>query len=226
MTTTLATATPTSSTVGARRPQTRTLLALGAAAMPVWTVVAMTQALTREGFSLLRHPFSILSNGPLGWVQITNFLLVGALTVAGAAGLRHALRGRTGGTWAPRLVRLGGLGMMAAGVFVMDPADGFPVGTPVGPSTTLSWHGYAHMAAGSITFLSFIAACFVLARLFRQSGDRTAAVLSRVAGTVLLLGNGWAMSGRAAGSLTLAVGVMTAMAWISLVSARLRRTAA
>ncbi|MFI5530611.1 DUF998 domain-containing protein [Kitasatospora sp. NPDC051853] len=207
------------------RPRTRTLLALGAAVMPVWTVVASAQALTREGFSVLRHPLSILSNGPLGWVQITNFLVTGLLMAAGATGLRQAMRGQAGATWVPRLVRLGGLGMVAAGVFVMDPADGFPVGTPAGPPAALSWHGYAHMAAGSVTFLSLIAACYLLGRHFRLAGDRTSAVLSRTAGTALLLGNGWAMGGGPAGSLTLAVGVITAMAWISLVSARLRRTA-
>ncbi|MGW4645956.1 DUF998 domain-containing protein [Kitasatospora sp. NPDC004289] len=220
--------TASSATAAAVRPRSRTraLLALGAAAMPVWTVVATAQVLTREGFSLLRHPLSILSNGPLGWVQITNFLVVGLLMTAGATGLRRAMRGQAGSTWVPRLVRLGGLGMTAAGVFVMDPADGFPVGTPAGAPTALSWHGYAHMAAGSVTFLSFIAACYLLGRHYRLAGDRTSAVLSRTAGTALLLGNGWAMSGGPAGSLTLAVGVITAMAWISLVSARLRRTAA
>lgn len=45
-----------------------------------------------------------------------------------------------------------------------------------------------------------------------------------VAGTALLLGNGWVMTGGTAGSLTLAVGAHTAMLWVSSVSARLLRT--
>ena len=35
-------------------------------------VVSLTQAATRAGFDLTRHPLSALSNGDLGWLQITN----------------------------------------------------------------------------------------------------------------------------------------------------------
>jgi hypothetical protein len=85
--------------------------------------VSLPQAATREGFDLTRHP---LSNGSLGRLQIANFVLAGMLTIAGAAGLRRVLRGTPGGTWAPRLVRVTGVGMIAAGAFVMDAGDGFP----------------------------------------------------------------------------------------------------
>ncbi|MER5862033.1 DUF998 domain-containing protein [Kitasatospora sp. NPDC002040] len=197
---------------------TRTLLGCAVLTTPVWTVVALTQAATRDGFDLTRHPLSMLSNGSLGWVQITNFLLVGALAVAGAAGLRRVLDS----TWAPRLLRVFGLGMIAAGVFVLDPADGFPVGTPGGVPASMSWHGMAHLAAGSITFTAMIAACYVLGRYFRRAGERGLAIGSWVAGTALLLGNGWAMSGGPAGSVTLAAGVIAAMLWISVVAARYR----
>ncbi|MDX6553302.1 MAG: hypothetical protein QOH74_1790, partial [Gaiellales bacterium] len=126
--------------------------------------------------------------------------------------------------WAPRLVLVNGAGMIAAGVFVMDPADGFPAGTPAGMPGTLSWHSYGHMAAGSVAFLALIAACYVLGRHFSRAGNLGHAVASRVAGTALLLGNGWAMSGGKAGSLTLAVGAITAMLWVAVVAARYRRS--
>ncbi|AWZ04331.1 MULTISPECIES: DUF998 domain-containing protein [unclassified Streptomyces] len=202
---------------------TRALLALAVVAQPLWVVVSLTQAATRQGYDITRHPLSALSNGSLGWLQITNFVLAGALAAIGATGLRRALRGTPGGVWAPRLVRISGLGMIAAGAFVMDPADGFPVGTPYGMPATLSWHSYAHFAAGSVTFTALIAACYVLGRHFSRAGDRGRAIASRVAGTALLIGNGWAMSGGKAGTLTLAVGVITAMAWITTVAARCRR---
>ena len=54
-------------------------------------------------------PLSALSNGSLGWLQIANFLVCGALTVLGAVGLREAMRGTPGGTWTPRLVAVNGL---------------------------------------------------------------------------------------------------------------------
>ncbi|MDV5149176.1 DUF998 domain-containing protein [Streptomyces sp. SBC-4] len=202
---------------------TRSLLTVAVVAQPLWALVALTQAATRDGYDITRHPLSALSNGSLGWIQITNFVLAGVLTVIGAGGLRRVLRGTPGGTWAPRLVRISGVGMIAAGVFVMDPADGFPVGTPDGMPAALSWQSYAHFAAGSVTFLSLIAACYVLGRHFGRAGMRKHAIGSRIAGTALLLGNGWAMSGGQAGTLTLAIGVITAMVWIASVAARYRR---
>ncbi|MEU7070181.1 DUF998 domain-containing protein [Streptomyces narbonensis] len=218
------TAPGTSTSVASSSPATtRSLLTVAVVAQPLWALVALTQAATRDGYDITRHPLSALSNGSLGWIQITNFVLAGVLTVIGAGGLRRALRGTPGGTWAPRLVRISGVGMIAAGVFVMDPADGFPVGTPDGMPAALSWQSYAHFAAGSVTFTALIAACYVLGRHFGRAGLRRHAVGSRVAGTALLLGNGWAMGGGTAGTLTLAVGVITAMVWISSCAARCRR---
>jgi hypothetical membrane protein len=189
----------------------RALLACAAIAGPLWATVALAQAATRDGYDITRHPLSVLSNGSLGWLQITNFIIAGLLTIAGAAGLRRALPS----TWLPRLVAANGVGLLAAGVFVMDPADGFPAGTPSGMPASLSWHSYGHMAAGTIAFAASIAACYVLARLFNRAGQRAATVGSVVAGTSLLAGDLWAMSGGAAGSLTLAIGAITAMLWVS-----------
>jgi hypothetical protein len=200
---------------------TRSLLACGAVAAPLWAAVSLAQAATRAGFDLTRHPLSVLSNGSLGWLQITNFLVAGALTMAGAVGLRRALRGTPGGTWAPRLVFVNGLGMAAAGVLVMDPADGFPPGTPAGMPATMSWHSYGHMISGTVAFSTLIAACYVLGRHFSRTGHRGHAIASRVAGTVFLVGDGWAMGGGTAGSVTLGVGAITAMLWVSAVAARL-----
>ncbi|GID93505.1 DUF998 domain-containing protein [Amorphoplanes digitatis] len=209
--TTLATRTA-SSTTG-----TRTLLACLAVAGPLWAAVALAQAATRAGFDLTRHPLSALSNGTLGWLQIANFMIAGALTLAGAVGLHRALaRG-----WLPRLVAAYGVGMLAAGLLVMDPADGFPIGTPYGMPSSMSWHSYGHMAAGTLAFTAAIAACYVLAHRFTRAGNPRAATASIIAGTALLAGNLWAMSGGTAGTLTLAVGAITASLWISAVAATL-----
>ena len=190
---------------------TRALLMCAAIAGPLWATVALAQAATRDGYDITRHPLSVLSNGSLGWLQITNFVVAGLLTIAGAAGLRRALPSK----WLPRLVATNGVGLLAAGIFVMDPADGFPAGTPSGMPASLSWHSYAHLAAGTIAFAASIAACYVLARHFARTGARAAAVGSAVAGSSLLVGDLWAMSGGAAGSLTLAIGAITAMLWVS-----------
>ncbi len=55
----------------------RTLLACGVVAGPLYLIVGLTQALTRPGFDITRHDLSLLSNGDLGWVQISNFVLSG-----------------------------------------------------------------------------------------------------------------------------------------------------
>ncbi|MEU9837375.1 DUF998 domain-containing protein [Streptosporangium sp. NPDC048047] len=204
---------------GTAAPATRLLLACLVAVTPVFGFVSLAQVFTREGFDLLRHPLSMLSTGDLGWIQITNFLVSGALTIAGAAGLRRVMRGTPGGTWAPRLLVVNGVMLVVAGVFVMDPGDGFPAGTPLGQPTTMSWHAMAHMAAGSIAFTALIAACFVLGRHFSRAGRTGFAVASRISGAALVLGNGWAMSGGRAGSLTLCVGVLVAMAWTGVAAA-------
>jgi hypothetical protein len=205
---------------------TPSLLLAGAVSGPLWACVSLVQAAVRPGFNLTRHPLSALSDGDLGWVQIANFVVAGVLLILGASGLRRALAGTVGGQWTPRLVRIAGFGLVAAGAFVMDPADGFPVGTPAGMPATMTWHSYGHMVAGSVSFIALIAACYVLGRHFRRAGDRGRAIASRVAGTALLVGNGWAMTGGRAGSLTLAIGAITAMLWVSFVAALLRRRSA
>ncbi|WP_405013862.1 DUF998 domain-containing protein [Kitasatospora sp. NBC_01539] len=207
-------------------PPTRPLLAAAALATPLWTLVSLAQALSRSGFDPTRHPLSALAGGPLGWIQGASFLVTGTLLAVGASGLRRALRGTPGGTWAPRLVLVAGLGTAAAAFFRMDPADGFPVGTPAGPPASVSWHGALHMAAGSVAFTALAAACLVLARHHARAGAHRAALGARAAAAAIVLGNAWAMAGGRAGSLTLAVGVTAAMAAVSATAAGLyRRTA-
>ena len=73
-----------------------------------------------------------------------------------------------------------------------------------------------------LAFASLIAACYVLGSHYRRAGNRRDAVASRVAGTALLVGDLWASGGGAAGSLTLAVGAITAMLWVAVVANRYR----
>src|SRR5262249_36918198 len=99
---------------------TRSLLGYGVIAGPVYVVVSVIQALTRDVFDRTRHPWSALANGGAGWIQTTNLIVSGLMGVAGAVGLHRALApagaGRPG-RWAPRLLAGYGLGMVAGGVF-------------------------------------------------------------------------------------------------------------
>lgn len=78
------------------------------------------------------------------------------------------------------------------------------------------------MIAGTVSFASLIAVCHVLGRRYSRAGEKRLAVASRVAATALLVGDLWAMSGGQAGSLTLAVGAIAAMLWVSFVAAQYR----
>jgi hypothetical protein len=204
----------------------RVLLACGAVAAPLFAVVALAQTATRAGYDLTRHPISMLANGELGWIQTTSFHVAGALTLAGAVGARRALRGGPARTWGPVLLALIGVGMLVAGAFTMDPGDGFPVGAPAGVPTTMSGKAIVHNLGGSVSFISMIAACFVLARRFAAVGDRAFAAAGRVSGALFAAGLVWAFTGGQAGALTLFVGVVIAWTWIGAGLARLRRAAA
>src|SRR5205823_12880746 len=109
---------------------TRSLLGYGVIAGPLYVLVAGAQALTRDGFDPTRHAWSLLENGDLGWIQITNFVVAGLMTVAAGVGLRRALPAGRARTWAPVLIGAYGASLVGAGVFRADPAQGFPVGAP------------------------------------------------------------------------------------------------
>ncbi len=196
--------------------RTRTLLGGLVAGVAVFGTVSLAQVATREGFDLVRFPLSMLSNGDLGWLQITNFLVSGVLTIIGAVGLRRALRGTPGGTWAPRLMLANGIGLFLAGPFVLQGGGGFPVGDPGVDGMTAGTIG--HIVVGSIAFFSLIAACYVLGRHYSRAGERGLALGSRIAGTAFLVGDVYSMSGGYAGSLVLAITALSAMTWLAVVA--------
>lgn len=202
---------------------TKSLLGYGVIAGPVYVAVSLAQALSRQGFDLTKHAWSLLSNGALGWIQITNFVTAGLMTVALAVGLRRA----GAGTWIHRLIGVYGVSLVAAGAFRPDPALGFPPGISTG-ATTVSWHGMLHLLAGSVGFGCLIAACLIAARAFAAEGARGWAIYSRITGVVFFAAFAGIASGShgAATTLSFTVAVVLAWSWIAALSVRLyRRTA-
>jgi hypothetical membrane protein len=202
---------------------TKSLLGYGVIAGPIYVAVSLAQALTRPGFDLSKHAWSLLENGSLGWIQIVNFALTGAMTIAAAVGLRRALAPGRAGTWAPALIGGYGAGMVGAGIFTADPAAGFPVGTP--ETTAISWHGMLHFMIGGVGFLCLIAACFILGSRFARTGERGLAWFSRITGVVFLAGFAGIASG-SHGPTTLAfvAAVLTVCAWLTTVSVHYYKT--
>jgi hypothetical protein len=159
------------------------LLACSAVAGPLYIALGIFQMLIRPGYDPTRHDLSLMSNGDLGWIQITNFVVTGLLVIAGTLGMRGALRGGRAGTWGPLLVGIYGLGLIGAGIFVADPALGFPPGTPA-DAHEISKSGFLHFVSGGIGFLALIAACFVFARRFHALHQRKWTVYCVITGIV------------------------------------------
>lgn len=206
-------------------PSTRTLLRCGVVAGPVYVVVGVLQMLVRDGFDIRRHSLSIMSNGDLGWIQIANFVVTGLLVIACAIGVRRVLRGERAGTWGPRLLGAYGAGLVAAGVFVADPYDGFPPGTPPGIPVSVTWHGALHLVAATVTFLSLVAACMVFARRHRAANDRGRAAHAMATGVFFLAAfvGLLSSSGQAWIAVTFAVAVVLGWVWVSVTAAQLLR---
>jgi hypothetical protein len=199
---------------------TRTLLTCGVLAGPLFAMVGLVQAFTIPGFDLTHHYLSQLSSGELGWIQIGNFVVAGVLTIAAAVGVRRALGGGRLGRVSPMLLGGFGVGLAAAGVFVADPALGFPPGTPDAIPTQQSWHSILHGVAAMVSFTFLVAACFTLGWRFARQRDWGWAVFSVVTGIVSFglpaVPNPW-------GGVFLFVAASIAFAWLAALCVRLTR---
>jgi hypothetical protein len=199
---------------------TRTLLTCGVIAGPLYVVVSLVQAFTRDGFDLRRHPFSMLSLGDSGWIQIANFVVSGLLFLACAFGVRRALAGGTGQTWGALLYGGLGVGLIGGGVFLADPALGFPAGAPAGTPDVISWHSNVHFVAFVVGVGSLIGLFVVLARRFAAVGQRGWTWYSVASGAVFVA---LAALGMSVGDFRImTVGVVVGWGWASLVAWRLR----
>lgn len=208
---------------------TRSLLGYGVVAGPFYLIVSLVEAFTRDGFDLTRHSLSLLANGSWGWVHIATLILTGLMVVATAVGFARApgVNGHRGPAW---MLGVFGVGLVLSGVFVADPMDGFPVGTPDGPPEEASISGLVHLAAGGVGFLAAAAAAFVLGRIWRHVGDTGSARMSLIAAAVIIVAFVASVplnsSGNAVGVVLLWVTVLALWAWLAWASIRLYRTVA
>lgn len=204
---------------------TRLLLACGIAAGPLYLLVSYAQALFRPGFDAAHDDLSVLANGDLGWIQTTNLILTGTLTVLSAVGFRRVLHPGRGATWGPALIGLYGAGLIGAGIFAADPMNGFPPGTRLGHPISGSLHGFLHFITAGTGFAALIAACWVLSRRFYTSGNRRLGAFSLATGVLFLA----AFAGIASGSTSAAVvlsftaAVILAWTWLAITAAHLRQ---
>lgn len=112
----------------------------------------------RPGYDAQRMFISELALGPRGLVQILNFVACGFATILFARGMRAEFPAAPAAT---RLLYVVGVGLIGAGLCVMD-----PLGTPLG---RMSWHGILHGVFGAPFAYSASIACLVFPRHFREA---------------------------------------------------------
>ncbi|MDN5918772.1 MAG: DUF998 domain-containing protein [Pseudonocardia sp.] len=205
---------------------TRSLLGYGLIAGPFYVLASVIEGIVRPGFDFTRHDWSLLANGDVGWIHMVVLAVTGLMVVAAAAGFVRALRGGRRSGAAGWFLAVYGAGMIGAGVFAADPADGFPLGTPDGPTVTPSIDGLLHLAFGGLGFLGLVICCLILARLFRKENARGWAGFSLATGVLFLAAFVGIASGGAAtrfGVLAFTAAVLLAWTWLFLVSSRMYR---
>jgi len=199
---------------------TKSLLGYGVIAGPFYILIVVAQELIRPGFDPTRHEASLLANGTWGWIQIANFVITGAMTIAAAVGVRRAMGAGLAG-W---LLGVYGLGLVGAGIFVADPSNGFPPGAPPGRGP-VSWHGMLHFVCAGVGFVCLTAACFVMAARLARDGERGWAWGSGAVGALFAAGFASVATGaKGADVLLLFTAVVVVVwVWLTAISVKLYR---
>jgi hypothetical protein len=159
---------------------TDALLLSGLAAAVLFVVVLLVEGALRPGYDPIYHTGSELELGARGWIQRTNFIVMGAGMFAFAAGVQRSLDSRSG----PLLLAVFGFGLIIAGVFPPDPVRGYPPGSPIDREADLTRGAKIHDVSGPVMFLAFLGAGVALAVQLR-GGWRLYTMLTAGIGFVL-----------------------------------------
>ena len=180
---------------------------------PLFVAVFLVVGLIKPGYNPITRDVSESAIGELGWIQIANFLMLGAALLLFAIGLWQGFGDRSSGRIGSVLVAIAGIGLLGAGVFVTDE------GALAQPTT---FHGIVHDLASAVTFLSLLISAFVFARRFWP--DRLFAIYSILSG--LAIPAGFAIADRANAGLVQRVMVVLFWTWLTILALRLRRSTA
>lgn len=141
-------------------PKIKKLLGICGALGPLLFVTVFTlEGSLRAGYEPRSMYISALSLGPRGWMQITNFILLGILLFAFTRGLAAEFKGVKSARGGIVLLTIVAALYFISGPFVMD-----PTGTPTAQST---FHGLVHGLAGGIVFLLMAIIPFTFLRTFK-----------------------------------------------------------
>jgi hypothetical membrane protein len=192
---------------------TRSMLGWGVVAGPFYLSVGLILALTRPWFDLTRDALSLLLIGDIGWLQASNLILSGAMSLVAAIGL---WRTPDWSRASAALVGVYGLCLVLSAIFPPDPTKNFP---PSSAGGAFTGSGIAHLAFGAIGFLCLGAAAVLAGGWFRRRGS-SAATWSRSAGVLLIVAfiAGVALAAGPAGVAFIWLTVLIGWAWLAATS--------
>ena len=182
----------------------RLLLACGIVGPVLFIVTFIIAGITRPGYNSLLLTVSALENGPLGWIQVVNFIVFGLFIAGFAIGLRNALVAGFGVIWLPLFEVLVALGLIGDGIFPRDPL---------------------HTACDILTFTSALIVCIIFAR--RVAGDprwhgwATYSIVTGILLVVLLTTFGVSMSHHGPAGLFEKLAILVRAIWTVLLAALL-----
>ena len=169
-------------TLALRTERASGTLVAGVISPVLFLAVSVLQMPFNPDLDLTKHAFSYLSIGETGPIQQINFVVMGALNIVAAMGLRVRV-----GSVGAVLLAVDGLGQIIAGVFTLDPSNGFPAGAPAGLPETVSTHANLHGVGFALSMVSWVVLLLVLARWYHRFGDRGWAVASVACAIALLI---------------------------------------
>jgi hypothetical membrane protein len=211
----------------AQRQTNRLLLACGVIGPVLFTLMYLIEGATRPGYNAWQQAISALSLSEQGWMQIVNFMVCGLLILGFGVGLRQTLGEGKNAKWGSLLVGAVGAGLFISGIFVTDPAQGYPPGIPAGPALPTTLHGAIHFFIGAIAVFGLLpASCWVLAQRFAHTlhWGKAGAIYSIVTGILMLaFFVAFAIAGKYHGPAGLfeRISIMLGMFWIVLFATRL-----
>lgn len=190
--------------------RTRGFLRSGLVGALLFLVVILVNGVVKPEYDPVRDFVSEGSVGRGGWLQITNFVVSGALLTVFSFGLRDTVT-----RWTAWLVRVFAICLIAAGVFVSDPV----------PSDAATGHGIAHNAVSLAVFVALVAACCTAARWQPTRAWRWYCLLSAAAIAIffVLAGAADPVDGKA--GLFQRVSIAAGWIWLAVLARRALRAA-
>lgn len=197
------------------RPTGASLVAVGLALLCFGAVMLLHGV--RGEIDPLRQVMSEYANGSHGRVMTVVFYALGLAAVALAVRLRHAFGGRRSAKAIPVLLALGGVGLIAAGLFEVE--------RPLVPDTfEESIHSYASIAAFVLLLSAMLLVSFACRADTRWWSYRWTSAALAVAAAVAAMATPLSASSGTSGIIQRALGLSVVL-WILLTALHVRTKA-